>query len=90
MRAYILEATGDNPHDALKLIRLISKFTEPLIQKESCLKTINTPLMEVNNILIRAYFRMISVESTLSSAFRLKDNLEEICYLYVRYLIIRL
>jgi hypothetical protein len=85
MRTLLIEETSHSSKNALKLIRLISNFTEPLMQKESCLKTINTPLMEVNNIMIRAYFRMISVESKLSSAFRLKDNLEEICYLYVIY-----
>ena len=86
MRTHLIEEADDSPQNALKLIRLISNFTEPLMQKESCLKTINTPLMEVNNIMIRAYFRMISVESKLSSAFRLKDNLDEICYLFVRYI----
>ncbi len=86
MRTLLIEEAGDCPQNALKLIRLISNFTEPLMQKESCLKTINTPLMEVNNIMIRAYFRMISVESKLSSAFLLRDNLEEICYLFVLYI----
>ena len=82
----MIEESG-TPHEALKIIRLISNFTEPLMQKENYLKTINTPLMEVNSIMIRAYFRMTSSESTFSSAFRLLDNLEEICYLHVTQIV---